>query len=497
MKLFKIITISTALLLALTSCDDFLDVNTDPNAATSAPPDLLFPTVLANVAANRAIEIMPSNAFFVNIWAPNGGQAVFVDPDRYIISPFSTGNTWSNWYGASSRNLTLMIDAAESEEPARPNVAAQAKMMQAYLFFSITMMWEDIPFTQALDPEEFPEPEFDDQETVLRGVIDMLDEAIDQVEPGSAAVGDGDLIYGGDMDNWVRFANSLKLRTYMFLRNQDSSVDSEIQDLIDNQPLIRENAQEASIPFFDQNDNAHNLWVLHNLFAGFTDSGNGARWVFAGETLVDIMNDLEDPRRETYFAFPTYDGGETFEAEEYIGQTAGVSDWGGETSMVSQNIIRTDWPNRMLTASEVLFYEAEYLATTGDLAGAHDAFEAGVRASLEFLDPYTTLDSRTGSSDGISTEEIDGYIDSLPGSFTTEDQALENIYTQQYIEVLDRAPENWSQWRRTKFPELEVAENAELGDIIRRFPYPPSEIASNPNTPQNPVLDTPMWFETE
>lgn len=495
MKLFKLLIISTALLFALTSCDDFLDVNTDPNAATSVSPDLLFPTVLANVAANRAIEIMPSNAFFVNIWAPNGSTGVFINPDRYIISPFSTGNTWSNWYGTSSRNLTLMIEAAENGEPARPNVAAQAKMMQAYLFFSLTMMWEDIPFSEALDPEDFPEPQFDEQETVLRGIIAMLDEAIDQVAPGSAAVGDGDLIYGGNMDNWVRFANSLKLRTYMFIRNQDPSVDAEITDLLDNAPLIRTNQNEAAIPFFDSNDNANNLWVLNNLFGGFTNAGNGNIFVYAGETLVDIMNDLEDPRRETYFAFRTDDDGETFEAEEYVGQTAGVSGFGGPTNAVSQNIIRTDWPNRILTASEVLFYEAEFLATTGDLPGAHDAYIAGVEASLDFLDPYTVLDSRAGSADGISQEAKDDYVSSLPGSFQTEAAALEAIYTQQYIEVLDRAPENWSQWRRTKFPDLDVAENADLGNIIRRFPYPPSEISSNPNTPQDPVLDTPMWFE--
>lgn len=495
MKLFKIVIISTALLFALTSCDDFLDVNTDPNAATSVSPDLLFPTVLANVAANRAIEIMPSNAFFVNIWAPNGSTGVFINPDRYIISPFSTGNTWSNWYGTSSRNLTLMIEAAESEEPLRPNVAAQAKMMQAYLFFSLTMMWEDIPFSEALDPEEFPEPSFDDQETVLRGVIAMLDEAINQVDLSSDAVGDGDLIYEGNMENWVRFANSLKLRTLMFLRNQDASVDSDIADLLDNEPLIRTNDQQAAIPFFDEDDNAHNLWVLNNLFGGFTDAGNGNIFVYAGETLVDIMNDLEDPRRETYFAFRTSDDGDTFEAEEYVGQTAGVSDFGGPTNAVSQNIIRRDWPNRMLTASEVLFYEAEYKATTGDLAGAHDAYEAGVRSSLEYLAPFTVLDSRAGSSDGISQGDMDDYVDGLPGSFQSEAAALEAIHTQQYIEVLDRAPENWSQWRRTKFPELDVAENADLGNIIRRFPYPPDEISSNPKTPQDPVLDTPMWFE--
>ena len=494
MKLLKSLILITALSFAFVSCDDWLDVNTDPNAATEVSPDLLFPTVLANVASNRAIEIQPSGSFFINAWAPNGSTGVFINPDRYIISPFSTGNTWSNWYGTSMRNLVLMIDAAENNEPIRPNVAAQAKIMRAYLFFSITMMWEDVPFTEASDPDQFPEPAFDDQETVLRGVISMLDEAINQMQLGEASVVEGDLVYDGDMLGWLKFANSLKLRTYMFLRNQDSTVDSEIADLLNNAELIRDNADEAAIPFFDNNENANNVWVLNNLFGGFSGAGNGNIFIFAGKTLVDIMNELEDPRRNTYFSYAVYDG-ETIEADEFIGQEAGVSGWGGETSMVSQNIIRRTWPSRMLTASEVLFYEAEFLATTGNLAGAHDAYTAGVRASLDFLDPFTTNAPGLGSLDGISETEKTAYIESLPSSFSNETQALEAIHTQQYIEVLDRAPENWSHWKRTKFPQLTVAQNADLGDIIRRFPYPPSETASNPNTPQDPTLDTPMWFE--
>jgi len=495
MKLFKSIILITALSFAFVSCDDWLDVNTDPNAATEVSPDLLFSTVLANVASNRAIEIQPSGSFFINAWAPNGSTPVFINPDRYIISPFSTGNTWSNWYGASMRNLSFMIDEAETNELVSLNVAAQAKIMKAYLFWSITMMWEDVPFTQSQKPEEFPEPAFDDQETVLRGVIDLLDEALSQIDLSESGVGNRDYVYEGNMLGWLKFANSLKLRTYIFLRNQDPSVDSAIADLLNNAELIRENADEAAIPFFDSNENAHNLWVLNNLFGGFTGAANGNIFVFAGQTLVDIMNELEDPRRKTYFSYATFSN--NLVADEFIGQEAGVSGWGGETSMVSQNIIRRTWPSRMLTASEVLFYEAEFLATTGDLGGAHQAFVDGVRASLEFLSPYTELDPAGGELEdqGISEEEIAVYLNNLPSSFSNETEALEAIWTQAYIEVLDRAPENWSHWRRVKFPELSVAQNANLGDIIRRFPYPPSEIAANPNTPQDPALDTPMWFE--
>ena len=499
MKLYKTLILSAVLLFTVASCDDFLDINTDPNAATSVSPDVLFPPVLANVAANRAIEIFPGTAFFVNAWAPNGSTGVFINPDRYIISPFSTGNTWTSWYGSGLRNIRLMIDAAENQDPVRPNVAAQAKIMKAYLFFSLSMMWERVPFTEALDPVEFPEPQFDDQRTILFGVIDILDEALDQIVPGQAAVEFGDLIYEGDMDLWTKFANSLKLRVYMYLRNQEN-VDSQIQAILAEDNLIRTNAEMAKIPFFDQGDNAHNMWKLHNQFGGFTGTANGAFYVYGGKTLVDKMNDLNDPRRNTYFAFCPPATCDEWLPEDFQGQVSGVSGGEGAAVYISQNVVRRDWPNRIVTPSEVYFYEAEFKAKTGDLPGAHAAFIQGTRLSLEFLDPYTIrnprgLNAGDNPLSGISAADIQTYIDGLPAAFTSESQALEHIWTQSYIEIWDRAPENWSEWKRTKFPSLTLPEQAQLGDIIRRYSYPPSEIASNPNTPSDPTLDTPMWFE--
>ena len=492
MKRFKTFILIAVLGFTAYSCDSFLDVNTDPNAATEVSPDVLFPPVLANVSANRAIETMPGTAFFVNSWSPNYVTGLH-GADRYIISPFGTGNTWISWYGSGLRNLNLMVEFAEEGEQLRPNVASQAKIMQAYLFFSLTMMWETVPFTEALDPDEFPNPEFDDQETILYGVIDMLDEALDQIAPGEPAVEFGDLIYGGDMSQWEKFANSLKLRTYMYLRNQHD-VDDEIQDLLQNAELIRTNDDMAYIPFFDSEDNAHNLWKVHNQFNGFLGTGNGGYFVSAGKTLVDFMNELDDPRRNTYFAFMPQDDG-SFLPEDFTGQVAGRYGSEGDVNYISQNIITRDWPNRILTPSEVYFYEAEFYATRGELGAAHDAYVAGVQTSLDFLDPWTQLDPREGSLDGIPEADKQAYMDNLPATFNNEEAALEAIWTQHYIEIFDRSPENWSEWRRTKFPSLTVAEQAELGDIIRRYPFPPSELQSNPNIPPEPVLDTPMWFE--
>jgi hypothetical protein len=467
-----------------------LDINHSPNAATEAPGNLLFPTALAAVASNRSIEMQPATAEFVQIWASNGSASVFTDPEVFVISPFTNGNVWGALYGTSLRNLTLLHQQSLEAEPARTNAAAQADIMTAYVFLTLTQLFGDIPYTEALNGTEFPNPHFDSQESVLRGLVAKLDSATAEIDPenGGTPLTDGDLVYGGDLDQWTMFANSLKLRTLMLIRDKDASADAQISALL-SLPLIRDNADEADIPFFNETGGENNLWKLNDQFAGFVGVGpEGNGFLFAGKTLVDLMKDLGDPRIDTYFALPVdleaADG--TVVSDEHIGQEAGVFTY-DNVSMVSRNIIREDWPSRMVTAAEVWLYEAEFKATQGDLVGAHTSYAEGVKAGLDYFD---------GKPGAISGADKEAYLSSLPAGFASQSQALEAIWAQQYIEVFDRAPENWTQWRRTHYPDLPLPVNAQISDIIRRFPYTDDELSSNPNAPTDrPSLTTPMWFE--
>jgi hypothetical protein len=489
-KLRPHILILFVLVAALPACDGLfdLDINTDPNAATAVQGDLLMPTVQARVATQRAIETGPGNSFFSQIWASGGSTGVFTDPDRYIISSFTTGNNWNIFWTDGLKNLGLIRDQALAAEPAQPNAAAQAEIMSAYVFWVLTALWGDIPFTQALAGAEFPHPEFDSQETVLRGVVDMLDGALALIDESADAVpgiGFGDLMYGGDMDAWRRLANSLKLRTLMMIRNRDAGVDAQIQAVL-NQPLVRTNAQNAEIPFFAATANENPVWRLNNMFAGFVGAFNGNYYIRGSNTLIEIMKGLNDPRLDTYFERPIDFGNDELIGGEHMGSVNGRANWQGPHSSVSQNIIRRDWPSRVVTAAEVHLYEAEFLARTGNLGGAHAAYVAGVQASMDYFD---------GKPGAISSADKAAYVAGLPQQFGDQQQALQAIHTQQFIDVFERAPENWTHWKRTHFPALPLPEQAVLGDIIRRYPYPPAELSANPNAPSQIPLDTPMWFE--
>jgi len=488
MKLKKYIFIFFVIGLVTTSCEDLLDINTDPLAATTAQADILLPGVIANIASNRVIEIGPGTNFFVQNWSSNGSAGVFLNPERYTISPFTTGNTWSFNYINALSNLTLAIDDAESSEPMRSNIAGQCRVLANVVYFQMTTLFGDIPYSQA-NSTDFPQPEFDSQEQVFRGIVNALDTAINRINPDSEVGGatSGDFIYNGDMAKWRKLAKSLQLKTLMFLYNKDQSVGAQIQSLIDEGDLILDVADNAVIPFFEDVTNANNRFKLYNQFGGFSPAegsvDNGSSYIFAGEPMVDMMNSYSnDPRRATYF-----EEGEEAAAGEYIGNAPGSTAGGDDISPLGVAFLTRSFPDRLITAAEVNLLIADFLASSNNLAGADTYYRAGVAASMDFFD---------GKVGEISEAAESAFIGSLADLSTlSQADALTEIRQQQYIAYYERGGDAWANWKRTKVPSLDLPEQAVLGDIIRRYPYPPDEIAANPKVPAQAPLDTPMWYE--
>lgn len=492
MKRFTLLALAVVALFTLSACNDFLDVNDDPNNASpedvAGEPGLLFLTAEAQLASNKNIEIIGQNSF-AQTWASAGAASVFNNPELYSISTFTTGNTWDAVYTDVGENLQQIIEAAEAAEPGSlpvdaGNVIAQAKILQAYGYFYLTQMFGAVPASQANRADEFPNPAPDTQQEVLRYVITRIDEALEEMDFNAPGIVSRDVFYGGNMDQWRKFGNTIKFRALLLLDSGGEDVTSEINTLL-QEPLIRSNADNALFPFSTDQNNENNFFQLSQDFSG-DFNGDGVPdniWYVCNAELVDRMQDLGDPRLGTYCE-PNADG-------EFVGSAPGqfmsVPALGGTGSAVSTNIHRPDYPERFATAAEVLLKEAEWALRQGDPTLAQQKLEDGVAASIDFFD------EQPGA---IDEADKNAYINSLPDlSSLPQAEALEFIQTQQWLDLFERHPENWTHWRRTKVPELEAPSNASLGTIIRRYTYPPGPASTNPNLPPTRQPDTPMWFE--
>ncbi|MEL6923390.1 MAG: SusD/RagB family nutrient-binding outer membrane lipoprotein [Bacteroidota bacterium] len=474
------------LLMVANSCQDgfdgVLDINDNPLAATSADANLLFPTALVQFSNNRTIEVSGRTSAIVQYTEPAFG--VF---GSYALcdagNTFLVGNTWQQVYATTLKNLKLVERDAAAAEPPVNNVVAQSKIMQAFAFYMLTNLYEDIPFSEALNTE-IETPGFDNQESVLRGIVTMIDEAvrmIDQAE-GAGKVSTGDLIYGGDLEKWEKFANSIKLKTLFLIANKDGSVGSEISATLGS-PIINTLADEAEFKYYDQTGDFNPIWNTLNRFSG----GSNPTWWAGSETFQTIMEDLDDPRLSTFYSESDSDddlGTGEFKPGAVPGTYGTTS---GENSIVSLNILRPDYPDRYITASEILLLHAEAIIEGYASGDADEKYREGIQSNMDFYD---------GKPGEIAAEDKEAYLASLPSiNDLSKDDALEAIHLQLYIQNFFRMPEGWTQWRRTKVPDLALPQRTTCGDIVRRFFYPPDEVGANPNAPSPVPFDTPMWYE--
>lgn len=467
MKSIKIISILLILGLFSSSCDKALDINKNPLAATTADPNVLLPFVLAQYSNRHVTElgtrIMDVSQHF---------SACFNSPRLGNTSIFLTGNTWAMMYSQVLGNLVLVEQDAEAAGPSSNNVAAIAKILKANTFFELTMIWEDVPYTEALNAVEFPEPSFDNQETVLRGALSTLDEATALIDaiPGEGIfdVSVGDIMYNGDMQSWRRYANSLKLRVLMILRNK-VNVDAEIASVL-SQPMIETNAQAALIRYSNApgSFNAYN-----NLVEAFFGVSNEAQGVYAfGPVIYDLLQG--DPRADVLISNP--------DALEPC--DIGTFAFSSPCPTVRDNIIRNDLPHMLFMPAEINLYRAEIALAAGNAAEAEAQYKAGMANNIAWWGGDIP-----GAQLTIDATEAADFVEAQSAP------TLEDIHNQLYIESFMRPVVAWNTVRRTNTPTLETVPGSNISTILKRFNYPPDEVAANPKTPANPPTDTKMWFE--
>jgi hypothetical protein len=144
-------------------------------------------------------------------------------------------------------------------------------------------------------------------------------------------------------------------------------------------------------------------------------------------------------------------------------------------------------PARLLTFAQVNFILAESALILGTAGDANTYYQAGIKANMQKI--------------GMTTAEIDNYFTTNPTVVTltgTTEQKRSQIITQKYIAWIGNGVEAYNDYRRTGYPVLALANNAEGHNpniIPTRLTYPLGELQRNPNTP-NPITrtDVKMWW---
>jgi hypothetical protein len=473
MKKIKIIIYLLSFLLVsvnLASCDDELDINTNPLAATSADPNAILPYVFGAYSARKVSEL-GTRICDVSQYISN----TFNSPNRGNVSSFLTGNVWRMMYTDVLGNLSLVKADAELAGTTSNNINAIATILSAHIFYEATSLWEEIPFTEALDGQTFPNPNFDDQKTVLNGVVALYDEAIALIDamPASgnfAITPASDMLYGGDMEMWKTLANSLKLRTLMMLKNGGENVDSQINSTL-SQSLMQTNADAA---FINYSGDAGAENAMQTIITSFFGPDNESQDVFGpGDPIDNLLNGSGDPRLDLWVARNNLPapGNDLFPSQA--------------SSVLSNNIIRSDLPDVIMLPSEIDLYKAQLALEGYTTAGnAQTNYKNGITNNIKWWGQDIP-----GVIANVANSDITTYVNGLATP------TLNDVYNQQYLAVFLQPVMAWNMYRINKVPNLIAPPNSTIGTVLRRFVYPTAEIGANPNTPANKLTNLPMWFE--
>jgi len=455
-------------LITLSSCKkltDGLDVN--PNQPTDAPSELLLNgTEVASILVYEGnlarIAGIFSNSF-------SGTDRQYVEYENYNSVAADYDDAWDNLYAS-------VIAQAKIGEAKATLVNNKLRMgifqvIQAQAFGTAADLWGDVPFSEAGNPEKFPNPKFEPQAQVYAGVQQLLDKAIVNL---SANVGQSpaakDIFYQGSAAKWIAAANTLKARFFLHTKNYSGAIAAAqkgIMSASNNMMAPHGNTYASDFnvyysftvydrPAYLTADGAYNPRLLtssNSAYKGNAKTNETARLMFLYQQDINI-------------------GG--------LELNALSSDFDG-SSPDDTGFFGSDASFPLLTYEENILTLAEAYTKSGNSTSALNSLNSfrsymdgggyissGYKASGLNYDPYLLTDF--APIVGIANKS----------NLTVDMALLKEILTERYVTFTGQL-EQFNDIRRTK---NFIGVPAKKGNQIpARFLYPQSEINTNTNTP--------------
>lgn len=489
-----------------TSClDDFENINKNP----------LYPDKEMQKMDNVFYGAYLAN--FQKAVIPVGTAADNTEPvNRYQIGVNLSGDAWAGYMSArenkfnGAQNFTnyfmyenwvnyvfgfmvtdvfapwIQIKRSSHDEGTKNDeIYALAQIIKVAALHRTTDTFGAIPYFE-VGKGSFKVP-YNSQEEIYRSFFKELEEAIEMlnvyVSKSDKVLPDFDIVYGGDVNKWIRFANSLMLRLAIRVRYVDPALAQKYAEkAVSHSKGLISTPEEAA-----KMGKGAGLQMRHPLKL-IRDEYNDTRM---GATMYCYLEGYADPRADVYFN--KVDG--KFKAVRTgIPQTSVYGNF-------STPKTKEDEPVYWMKASEVLFLKAEGALAGFQMGGtAKEFYQAGIRMSfsenkVSEVDSYLNSMKVPSNYTDVANSKLSAEA---PSKITVKwndnqgggEENLERIITQKYLAVFPNGQEAWSEWRRTGYPrQIVVAENKTNSNIqigngfdkggVRRLPYPRSEYDQN------------------
>jgi hypothetical protein len=465
-----------AVIVACTGCKkSFLDVNDDPNRGTDAniTADLIFPQAAHNVGA----RIASTNVRFIENWvgyfAQAGDYAILQDETSYIIN-FSFGDAlWTNEYNVL---FDLYLTKQKAQAIGDSVLAGASMILSARLWQDMVDIYGNIPFSKAFQGTVVAQPTYDNAKDIYASLQTSLDSAIIYLQgTPRTTFAATDIVNGGDIDLWTKFANTLKLR--LLIRQSQVNGFNPAADLAKiqaNGGVLGAGENIDVNPGYVNDVNKQSPFYANY---GFTPTGSQASpSTRANSYIIDILNSTNDPRLSRFFRAPSAGGPIT---GCVYGLSAG-NPTGKHSSYTGPGLVSSATQNQwILPAFESKFLEAEAIVRGWLPGNAQTTYETAVKQSFTWLGVQKGLvDADSAAIDYLATRSIANWSN----SGTTVLEKVKFIAYQKYLALCGVDPvEAWSDIRRLDMltDKGYISANASKPTLPVRILLPQSEYTSN------------------
>lgn len=463
--------LSVVALTVIAGCkSDYLDINSNPNQVTAATPELVLPSALASTGA-----YMNTSFYFLNLWMGywnwSGNYSISLSDKNYQFTNSFNQGIWTNGYLNLKNYNYLDQQGAALNQPINQ---AFGKIMKAFHFQILVDTYGDIPYTQALQGTTAITPTYDKAQAIYDDLIVQIDAALALLakSEGTPNPGTNDIMFGGDIGKWRRFANTLKLR--ILLRQADkadraSAVQAGLATIKASGFGFLGAGENAQVnPGYANSQNQQS--PLFGAFYQVNGQPTGTNNQYKGNGYaISVLKQTNDPRLAAYYR-PVGGTGTNFNGTLFGTQDVQVNTL---VSDVGPAVVKTVSSAAVIMSShESLFLQAE-AAQRGYITGnAKTLFQAAVTES--FVNAGRTAAEATTYLAQKGVKNVD---------FDASTNKIETIITQKWVSENGVAPfEAWADYRRTGYP-TDVPISQDPSVTVRQIPvrlfYPQTEFSTN------------------
>ncbi len=495
-KAVKGIIILFTFLLVIPSCDDrFEEMNKNPNAITEIPDDFLFASLVRSTIRDgigrwqEDYGAQYAHQAISNSWTKSVDQY----QDFHPQGDHSEG-MFKEVYRNSIKYANDIIRINSEEGNVNEVRIAMTKILAIVNFAKLTDYFGDVPYFEGgMGKDEVYLPKYDPQQEIYTDMVEQLKLQMDVLKtanPADAYPGQ-DPMYNNDLEKWVRFANSFRLRLAMrarFVEETKSVYEGIITECLE-QPLIEEIEQSAGIEHqASETGELYNPWYNKNI-----DYNAGTFQYNVSDKLVDWLVSTGDPRLEALV--------KPNPAGEYIGMPNGLVDTEisnytrSQISVPGELMLASDQTLYVMCASEIWLLRAEAaLFGIGNDGDAAALYQKGIEKGME----------RWGF------DAIDYIANSTEGALSgTIEEKFEQIATQMWVSFIPNHQEAWSNIRRTGYPVIEKRTNPMLSKGVTdgylpkrlKYPYTVEKTLNGVNMQEasdrmgGDKITTPVWWD--